>query len=89
MRELLLHAERLHDVAAGDAVEFLAQRRDPLLVGVLHLHLARDGRANQIVAVDQIAGGADIGGQEKPDSAEREARRQRRGFDKSASSRCG
>ena len=69
-RELLLHALGLHGMPAGQAVELGAERGDPLLVGVLHRHLARHGRADQIVAIDEIGRRADIGRQQQHEKAD-------------------
>jgi hypothetical protein len=69
--ELFLDARRPHGMMAGQAVELGAQRRDAILVGILHCHLARDGTAEQVVAIDQIGGGANVGGQEENGPAER------------------
>ena len=55
--DLGFHHLLVEHLAAGDAVDLRAQRRDAVLIGVLHARLPRDGGADQIVAQHEIGGG--------------------------------
>ena len=45
----------VEELAAGQPVDVGAERRNPVLVGLLHPALAGDGRGKQVVAEDEVA----------------------------------
>ena len=58
--DLVLHQLLIEKLAAGDAIDLCAQRRDAVLVGLLDARLARRRGADQVVAQDEIGGGKQI-----------------------------
>jgi len=50
------HQLLVEQLAAGDAVDLTAQRRNTVFVGLLHARLPRRGRADEVVAQHQIGG---------------------------------
>ena len=60
LADLVLHQLLVEQLAAGDAVDLGAQRRDAILVGLLHARLARRAGADQVVAQDEVGGGEQV-----------------------------
>ena len=58
--DLLLHQLLVEQLAAGDAVDLGAQRRNAVLVGLLDARLASRARADQVVAQDEVGGGKKV-----------------------------
>ena len=52
--DFLLHQLLVEQLAAGDAVDLGAQRRNAILIGLLHACLPRRGGADEIVAQHEV-----------------------------------
>ncbi len=63
--EVGLDGVLVEELAAGEPVDVGAQRRDAVLVGVLHAGLARERGGEDVVAEEKIAGGGEVDGGEK------------------------
>ena len=53
---LCFHKLLVEQLPAGDAVDLRAQRRDAVLISLLHARLPRRGRPDQVVAQHEIGG---------------------------------
>ncbi len=56
LADLGLHQLLVEHLAAGDAVDLRAQRRDAVLIGLLQARLARRGRVDQVVPEHEVGG---------------------------------
>src|SRR5262249_41008367 len=51
---LVLHELLVEELTAGDAVDLRPQRRDAILIGLLHASLARQVRTDQVIAQHEV-----------------------------------